>query len=87
MSHGGGLHQVLVEAQSPGDGPADLADFQRMGQPGAVVVPLRGEKDLGLVLEPPKGLGMDDPVPVPLVLGTDGTGLCRKLPAPALGAQ
>ena len=45
-----GFGQVLVEAQGAGDGAGDLADFQRMGQPRAVVVPLRGEKDLRLLL-------------------------------------
>ena len=36
-----GLGQVLVEPQRPGDGAGDLADLQRVGEPGAVVVPLR----------------------------------------------
>ena len=58
-----------------------------MGHAGAVVVPLRLQKDLGLVLEPPEGLGVDDPVDVPLEAGAGGTGLQRRLPPPGLGRQ
>lgn len=41
--------QVFVEAQSPGDCPGDLGDFQGVGQPGPKVVFDRGNKDLGLM--------------------------------------
>ena len=50
MAQGDGLGQILVQAQSAGDRAGDLGDFQRVGQAGAVVVALRGEKDLGLLL-------------------------------------
>ena len=60
------LGQVLVQPQRPGDGAGDPARFEGVGEAGAVVVALRGDEDLGLVLEPPKGLRMDDPVAVAL---------------------
>ena len=50
------LGQVLVEAERAGDGAGDPAGLQRVGEPGAVVVALGRDEDLGLVLEPPEGL-------------------------------
>jgi len=38
------------------------------------MVPLRLEKDLGLVHQPAERLGVDDPVNVPLVAGADLAG-------------
>ena len=81
------LRQILVEPQAPGNGAGDAADLDGVGHAGAVVVPLRLQKDLGLVLEPPEGLGVDDPVDVPLEAGAGGTGLQRRLPPPGLGRQ
>jgi len=37
-----------------------------MSEPGSVVVPLGVEENLGLVLEPPEGLGVDDAIYIPL---------------------
>ena len=62
-----GFRQVFIAAQRPGEGPADLRDFQRMGQPGAVVVSLIIDEDLGLVFQPPEGSGVQDAVLVALV--------------------
>lgn len=42
-----------------------------MGEACPVMIPFRGEKDLGLVLQPPEGLAVKDPVPVPLVDGAE----------------
>jgi hypothetical protein len=39
-----------------------------MGETGAVEIAFVVDEDLGLVHEPPEGGGMDDPVPVPVVL-------------------
>ena len=38
VRQGDGLGQVFVEAELPGDGAADLGDFQRVRQAGAVMV-------------------------------------------------
>ena len=40
VGQGGGLGEVLVESQPPGHGPGDAGHLQRMGHPGAVVIPL-----------------------------------------------
>ena len=60
------LGQVLVEAERAGDGAGDPAGLERVGEAGPVVVALGGDEDLGLVLEPAKGLGVDDAVAVAL---------------------
>ena len=56
------LGQVLVEAERAGERAGDLGHFQRVGQPGAVVVALVEHEDLGLVLEAAEGGRMDDAV-------------------------
>ncbi len=66
-----GLGQVLVEAEGLGDRPGDLGDLEAVGQPRPVVVPEGREEDLGLVLEPAEGLGVDDPVAVALEIGPE----------------
>ena len=60
------LGQVLVQAQRAGHRAGDPAGLERVGEPGPVVVALGGDEDLGLVLEPAEGLGVDDPVAVAL---------------------
>ena len=60
------LREVLVEPQRPGHRARDLRRLQRVGEPRAVVVALRRHEDLGLVLEPPERLAVDDPVAVAL---------------------
>ena len=80
-----GLGQVFVEAQGARHRPGDLRDLEGVRQPGAVVVTLRREEDLRLVLEPPEGLGVDDPVAVALVIGAQRTGLLGQDAAPASG--
>jgi len=83
MGQGNGLGEVLIEPQGLGDGPGDLGDFQGVGQPGAIVIAGGGEEDLGLVLEAAEGLGVDDPIPVPLKGGTEIT--LPFFPRPPLG--
>ncbi len=46
MGQADGLGQVLVQAQGAGNGAGDLRHLQRMGQPGAVQVPFRGQEYL-----------------------------------------
>ena len=61
-----GLGQVLVQRERPRHRPRDLRDLQRVRQPRAVVVALRGHEDLRLVLQPPERLRMHDPVSIAL---------------------
>ena len=77
-----GFGQVFVEPQGAGEGAGDLGDFQGVGQPRPVMVLFGVNEDLRLVLEPPKGLGVQDPVPVALELGADG--VRRFGPGPSL---
>ena len=84
MPQGDGLRQILVQPQGPGQGPGHLGNLQRVGQPGPVVIPLRGEKYLGLELQPPKGFAVDDAVPVPLEGGAHIAVRDGHSPAPAL---
>ena len=71
------LGEVLVEAERPGDRPRDLRDLEGVREPGAVVVALVVDEDLGLVLEPAEGARMNDPVPVALVRRPERVGLLR----------
>ena len=82
VSQGDGLGQVLVEGKRPGNGSGDSGDLQGVGHSGAVVVALGLEKDLGLMLQPPEGLGVHDPIHIPLKAGADGALLLRTGPAP-----
>ena len=58
------LGQVLVEPERARERAGDLGDFQRMGEPGAVMIALVVDEHLGLVREPAEGGGMDDAVAV-----------------------
>jgi hypothetical protein len=62
-----GLGENLVEAQRLRDRARDLRDFEHMREPRAVVIALGREKDLRLVLEPAKGLAMNDAIAVALI--------------------
>ena len=83
MSQRHGLGQFLVQAQRSGNCPGHLGDLNGMGQAGAKIVALVLNKDLGLVLEPAKCAGMDDPVPVPLKGRAKFAFLFRMQPASA----
>ena len=72
------LRQILVEVQRAGDGAGDLADFDRVGEAGAVVVALMGHEDLRLVRQPAEGGGMDDAVAVALIFRARGGGRLRE---------
>ena len=80
MPQGDSLGQVLIQPQGPAQRPGDLADLQGMGQPGAVVVPLRGKEHLGFVGQPPEGIAVQDPVSIPLERGAHGTFFLGALP-------
>ena len=58
------LGQILVEAERTGQRAGDLRHFERVGEPGAVMVALVEHEHLGLVLEPAEGGRVDDAVAV-----------------------
>src|SRR5690606_16972042 len=70
--------------QGPSHRPADLGHFQYMGEPGAIVVALGGDEHLGLGFQAPKGLGVNNALPILLEAGGIRTGLLLIAPAPAL---
>ncbi len=61
-----GLDQVLVGAQRPGDGAADLCHLQRVGETGAEVVAFVVDEHLRLVFQAAEGGRVQDPVAVAL---------------------
>ncbi len=60
------LGEILVEAEGAADRAGDLRHFEAVRQPGAVMVALVIDEDLGLVLEAAEGGAMDDAVAVAL---------------------
>ena len=64
------LDEVLVEEERPADGAGDLGHLEGMGEAGPVVVAGGSDKDLGLVHQPAKALGVEDPVAVALERGS-----------------
>ena len=54
------FRERFVEAQDPRDTTRHLAHLEAVGEPGAVVVALVVQEDLGLVLEPTEGGGVGD---------------------------
>src|SRR3546814_12698181 len=73
---------------SYGPGGADrarvLRHLGRVGQPRAVVIALVVDEDLGLVLQPPEGAGMDDAVAVALKAGARRALRLGEVAPPAL---
>src|SRR3546814_5665897 len=73
---------------SYGPGGADrarvLRHLGRVGQPRAVVIALVVDEDLGLVLKPPEGAGMDDAVAVALKAGARRALRLGEVAPPAL---
>ena len=76
-----GLDEVFVEVQGSGNGAAYLGDLQGVGKAGDIVIAEGGNEDLGLVLKPAEGLGVDDSVSVALEVGAEGAGLLFDLAA------
>ena len=84
VGQGDRLGEVRLESKCGRDGTGDLGHLKGMGQPRPVVVALVGHEDLGLLLEPPEGGGVDDPVTVPGE-GRAGPALRFDMPATAGG--
>ena len=58
--------EIVVEAERAGKRARDLADFERMGEPGAEMIALMRNKDLCLMGEPAEGRAMNDAVAIAL---------------------
>ena len=72
-----------LRLSAAGQRARDLGDLHRVRQARDEVVALRVEEDLGLVLQPPERLGVDDPVPVALERGAELVRLLGPLPPTA----
>ena len=88
VAEGDRLGEVLVQPERAGGGPGDLAHLQRVREPDAVVVALGGDEHLGLVLQAPERLRMDDAVAIALEARAQGVrrlvalaALARRRPA------
>src|SRR5258708_6746619 len=70
------FRKILVETKLPGQRAGDLRHFERVGQPGAVMIAFMEHEYLGFVLQAPKRGGMNDPVAIP---PERAAGLARRL--------
>ncbi len=78
------LGEIFVQRQRPGDGAGHLADFQRMGQAGAVMLAFVVQEHLGLVLQAAEGRRVHDTVSIPLEFRARRARTRCKQPAAAL---
>src|SRR3546814_8832997 len=76
--------EILVQAEVAADRAGDLRHLDGGGQAGAAVVALVIDEDLGLVLQPPEGAGVDDAVAVALEAGAGRALRLGKVAPPAL---
>ena len=83
VRQGHGFRKLTVQAKRAGDGPRDLRDLDRMRKTRPKIVALVLHEDLCLVLQPPEGAGVNDPVAVALKTRPEGALLLRKEPPPA----
>src|SRR5690606_26109548 len=79
------LDQVLVQPQAARDRAGDLGHLDRMRQAGAEEIALVVDEDLGLVLEPAKGRGMNDPVAIALEIAAPAGRFLGMAPAATEG--
>jgi hypothetical protein len=86
MGQGNGFGQVFVQPKGSGDGAGHLGDFQSVGQPGAVVIPNGGEKNLGLMLQAAERLAVNNAIAISLEGGSQwarGFWMLTPLASPA----
>ena len=79
------LGEIFVEAEHPRQRARDLRDFERVGQPGAVMVALVEDENLGLVLEPAERGRVDDAVAIAAEGAAAFAGRLGMKPAAARG--
>ena len=58
------LGEIFIQPEGPRQRTRDLSNLQRMSEPGSEMVAFVKDEDLGLVLEPAEGGGMDDAVAI-----------------------
>ena len=80
------LDQIFIQPKGAPYGPGNLRNFQRVRQPGSVVISLRLNKNLRLVLHPSKRFTVQYAVAIPLIDRPNLTGFLHPIPATAFGA-
>jgi hypothetical protein len=75
VSESNSLSKIFVEIQRASYSSSYLGHFQSMSKPGDIVVTQRSNKNLCLVLQPTKCLGINDTVTVTLETGPYGAWL------------
>ncbi|QTK78444.1 hypothetical protein AT6N2_C0560 [Agrobacterium tumefaciens] len=72
------LGQILIQLQRTGERAGDLRHLDGVGETRAIMVAIGADEDLRFVLQAAKGCRVDDPVTVPLELGTRQASLFGK---------
>ncbi len=80
-----GLGEILVEPKPPRQRARNLCHFEGVREPGAVMVALVEDEDLGLVLEAAERGGMDDAIAVAAEVAAAFARRLGMEPAPAQG--
>ncbi len=78
------LGQILIEPQPPRQRASNLGDFKRMGEARAIMVALVENENLGFVLEPAEGSGVNDAV---TIAAKGASGLARRLGMQSAAAE
>jgi len=73
--------QVLIKPEATSDSPSSRRNKPNVVHPCANVVILREIKDLGLVSQATKRLRVDNPVNIPLKIGSEVVLILRPAPA------
>jgi hypothetical protein len=72
--------EVFVGTQSPGNGSANLGNFQGVSQTSTVIISFCIQKDLGLIFQAAESSCVQDPISIPLERGSILGLRIRKIP-------
>ena len=81
MAQRNGLHQILIQSESLGNGTGNLRNLQCMSETVSVMISLRRQKNLSLILQSAKRLTVKNPVSVPLKYSAHITFFFRPFPS------
>ena len=82
-----GFDEIFIQTKGPSDRPCNLTSLQGVSETSPVVISFMVDENLGLVLQPAKGGGMDDSVTVPLESGANFVFLLRPSPSAGIPAS
>src|SRR5690606_34930747 len=82
MDQRNGFCEILIATKGTRQRSRNLCNLDRVSEARAIMVPLMGDKHLGLVLQSAEGSGMDYPISVPLE-GRTGAAFLFGIKAPA----